>query len=338
MKVIILGDTHLACKNGSQIYAKHQQKFFDNVLFPYIKKHKYSIWQLGDLFDQRKFINFVGFDAAIKGFFDKLEVPMVTLLGNHDISYKESLRVNAPELLVKNYANLDIVSYPQTIDGVDFIPWICDENREEVYEFIKKSKSKICLGHFEIAGFSMQKGIPSHGGLDIKTFDKYSLVLSGHYHTRSTNCNITYVGTPYELTWSDYNDPKGFHVLDTETCEMEFIENPYHLYETITYDDRQEMIWSPQDYDEKYVKVIVVNKTDYFKFDTFIGELSRSGAYDVKILENFTDKPIGAIGEEIQLQDTLEVLDSYIDSLKLEDTDDVKAYMKSLYVQAQEIL
>ena len=342
MKALILGDTHLACKNGSLIFSKHQQKFFDNILFPYLEKNKYQIWQMGDLFDQRKFINFVGLDAAIRGFFDKIpsEVDMITLLGNHDISYKETLRVNAPELLVRNFP-LYIVSYPQTIDGVDFIPWICDENRSEVQEFIKKSTSKIACGHFEIAGFSMQRGIPSHGGLDIKMFDKYKLVLSGHYHTRSSNCNITYVGTPYELTWSDYKDPKGFHVLDTETYEMEFIENPYTLFESFTYDDsvnaRQYDIAEGQVF-EKYIKVIVAHKSDYYKFDQFIAKLESYKPYDIKIIENFTDKPLGEIGEDIKLQDTLEVLDSYIESLKLEDSNTMKIYMKGLYAQANEVL
>lgn len=338
-KYIILGDTHLACKNGSGIYSKHQQKFFDHVLFPYIRQTGYSILQMGDLFDQRKFVNFVGLEAAFEGFFDRLEVPMVALLGNHDISYRETLRVNAPELLLGAYPDITIIKNPTTVDGIDFIPWICDENRDEINTFIQKSKSKICCGHFEIAGFSMQRGVPSHGGLDIKMFDKYKLVLSGHYHTRSTNCNITYVGTPYELTWSDYNDAKGFHVLDTDTCTIEFVENPHTLYATIVYDDRNPFtIIHKPDYYEKYVKVIVVHKSDYYAFDQFIAQVNSCGAYDVKIVENYSDRPIGEVGEEILLKNTLEVLNSYIESMKTDNPGELNNYMKSLYVQAQEVL
>lgn len=340
-KFVILGDTHLACKNGSTIFSKHQQKFFDDVLFPYIRKTKYPIIQLGDLFDQRKFVNFVGLEAAFEGFFDKLSVQMFTLLGNHDISYKETLRVNAPELLLSAYEKITILNHPETIAGIDIIPWICDENRDEIVEFIKKSKSKICCGHFEIEGFSMQRGIPSHGGLDIKTFDKYKLVLSGHYHTRSTNRNITYVGTPYELTWSDYNDPKGFHVLDTETFELEFIENPHTLYTTVVYDDRRaftEKEASFSSYREKYVKIVVVHKSDYYQFDQFVAQVNSSGAYDVKIVENFSDRPLGEVGEEILLKNTLDVLTSYIDSIKVESPNELNNYMKKLYVEAQDIL
>lgn len=342
-KVCILGDLHLASKNGSAIYSKHQQKFFDNVLFPYLEKTGYSVWQLGDLFDQRKYVSFVGLDAAKRGFFDKLPTPkygrsnMITILGNHDISYKETLRVNSPELLISDYC-YTIVTDPITIDGCDFIPWIVDSNRNEIYEFIKKSKSRICCGHFEISGFSMQRGIPSHGGLDITTFDKYDLVLSGHFHTRSSNGNITYVGTPYELTWADHKDPKGFHVLDIKTLEMEFIENPYTLYESIQYDDRVTMPIDFTKFAEKYVKVIVINKTDYYAFDQFINQMNNAGAYDIKIIENFNEQPVGEIGEEIVLQDTLHVLSSYVSSLNVENVDALNTQMKSLYLQAQEIM
>lgn len=339
-KLVILGDLHLACRNGSSIFSKHQQRFFENILFPYLEKHKCHVIQLGDMFDHRKYIGFVGLQETYRGFFDKLPIhtKMSTLLGNHDIAYKESLRVNSPSLLLKDYPNITIVDVPMTVDGIDYIPWIADENRKEVHEFIKHSTSKICCGHFEISGFSMQRGIPAHDGLDIETFDKYSLVLSGHYHTRSSRGNITYVGTPYELTWSDHKDPKGFHVLDLDTLELEFIENPYVLYESIQYDDRTPEIVDFQRFNEKYVKVIVINKSDYMAFDQFINKLNSAGVYDVKIIENFADQVAGEINEEIALADTLHVLDDYVNSLKLDNSTSLKNQMKSLYIQAMEVI
>jgi hypothetical protein len=338
----VLGDTHLACKNGSVIFAKHQQKFFDNVLLPFVQQYNYPIFQLGDLFDQRKFINFAGLETATSGFLDKLpkSTIMNVLIGNHDIYYKESLKVNAPSLLLKHYTNINVITSPTTIDGIDVIPWITDENRSNIQQFIENSTSKICCGHFEIAGFSMQRGIPSHGGLDTKMFNKYKLVLSGHYHTRSTIGNITYVGTPYELTWSDYRDQKGFHVLDTETLELEFIENPYTLYNSFIYNDIESFNISDIDEDqvfEKYIKIIVANKTDYFKFDQFVAKIQSYNPYDIKIIENFSSKPLGEINEEIHLQDTLSVLDSYVDSMQLTDVNDIKIYMRNLYTQALDL-
>ena len=336
-KVCVLGDLHLACRNGSAIFSKHQQKFFDGVLFPYLEKTGYRVLQLGDLFDQRKYVSFVGFDAAKRGFFTKMPNKMTTLLGNHDIAYKESLRVNSPELLIGDFGHT-IVTDPITINGVDFIPWICEQNRQEVFEFIKRSKSKICCGHFEISGFSMQRGIPAHDGLDVETFDKYDLVLSGHYHTRSTIGNITYVGTPYELTWADHKDPKGFHVLDLDTNELEFIENPYTLYESIHYNGSVYGDFDFDNFSEKYVKVIVVEKSNYSDFDRFITKLNNSGAYDIKIIENYSGQPIGSIGEEIMLQDTLHVLSDYIRSMGGDNSEALEMQMRSLYAQAQDTL
>lgn len=337
-KLCILGDLHLACRLGSTIFAKHQQKFFHNILFPFLEKTEMSVLQLGDMFDHRKFIGYNGLQETYNEFFDKIpsNTFIISLLGNHDIAYKESLRVNSPSLLLKNYTNITIVDSPTTINGIDVIPWICDENRDAIHEFINQSSSKICCGHFEISGFSMQRGIPAHDGLDIDVFNKYDLVLSGHYHTKSTLNNITYVGTPYELTWADHKDIKGFHILDTDTLALEFIENPYTLYESIQYDDRTEQIIDYSRYAEKYVKVIVINKTDYTTFDQVINKLNSVGAYDVKIIESYVEQVNGVINDDIVLGSTLHVLDDYINSLNVENVNALKTQLKNLYLNAME--
>ena len=90
MKVVILGDTHFGARGDSLEFHRYFQKFYSNVLFPYMIENKLdTIIQLGDLFDRRKFINFNSLYLSRKYFFDKLKennINMNTLLGNHDIS------------------------------------------------------------------------------------------------------------------------------------------------------------------------------------------------------------------------------------------------------------
>jgi hypothetical protein len=260
--------------------------------------------------------------------------------------YRESLSVNSTGLLLGEFTNLHIydkmAKWNVDDTSIDIIPWICKENVEEAFEFIRDSKSDLCFGHFEILGFSMYKGMESHDGIAGNLFAKYEGVYSGHFHTKSDKENIHYVGTPYEMTWSDYNDQKGFHIFDTETRQTEFIKNPYTMFLRHEYND--ELV----DYDkidiaqfqQKYIKIVVVKKTDYYKFDQFLKKLYESDTYEIKILEDLSDFSEGSIDtEQVSIEDTAEVLNQYIDSVASEDNrDKVKSFMKGLFLEAKEVV
>jgi DNA repair exonuclease SbcCD nuclease subunit len=335
--------THIfGCRGDLKIFHDYFEKFYSQVFFPYLKENDiHHVIQLGDLFDRRKYINFYTLAECKKYFFDQLkDIECHTLVGNHDIYWRESLEVNSSTLVLGEYDNTIVHMKPTTIQidntTIDIIPWICKENEEEIFNFIKQSKSDICVGHFEIAGFSMYRGAEAHAGLDGNIFEKYELVLSGHYHTRSKKQNIIYTGVPYEMTWSDYNDPKGFHIFDTETRELEFIENPYNIFYRIEYDDTKELPnLDTMDLTGGFVRLIIVNKTDYYKFDQYINKLYNKGCYEVKIVEDLSEFTDGEVGEEINLEDTLSILSNYIDSVDTnEDSEQIKSYMKSLYIEA----
>lgn len=345
MKIAILGDTHLGARNDSAQFHDYFQKFYVNQFFPFLEKNGITtVLQLGDLFDRRKFINFNTLYKCRSYFFDILRdsnVKLHTLLGNHDIFWKESLQVNSSSLLLGEYGELfKVHDEPTTIEfdgrSIDVIPWICAENYEDVMNFMKKSESDACIGHFEISGFAMYKGTESEEGLDRSVFSKYKLVLSGHYHTRSHQDNIIYAGTPYELTWQDCNDPRGFHVLDTETLKIQFYENEYKMFMRREYRDDidvDEIEYS--EFTDIQVKIIVSEKNDHYKFDKFITRIYNANPYDVKIIEDLSSFSEGKIDESINLEDTLSVMSNYIDSVSSEvDKDKIKGFMKTLYTEA----
>jgi DNA repair exonuclease SbcCD nuclease subunit len=280
-------------------------------------------------------------------FFDKLESRGITvhmLAGNHDTYFKNTNDVNSPDLLLREYGNIIVIDSPETIviDGtpVCMMPWICPENYQESLDMIQNTKADICMGHFEIAGFAMYRGMESHDGLSKETFDKFDLVFSGHYHHRSSDKHIHYLGNPYELTWQDYNDPRGFHLFDTNTRNLEFVYNPNRMFERLEYNDKEV---EPIDLDtldlkNMYVKLIVLNKTDYYKFDKFIAKLYNKGCADIKIVEDMSEFQDGEIGEEISLEDTVSVLTHYIDSVTTDvDKDQIKSFMQGLYTEAVNI-
>ena len=348
MKVAIITDQHFGARNDSIAFLDFFEKFYEQTFFPNLDANNITtVLVLGDTFDRRKYVNFYALDRAKKMFFDKLEergIRVHMLAGNHDTYYKNTNEVNSPDLLLVEYGNIDVISKPETIviDGTSIcmMPWICPENYQESLDHITNTKAEICMGHFEIAGFAMHRGMESHDGLAKETFEKFDLVFSGHYHHRSSDQHIHYLGNPYELTWQDYNDPRGFHLFDLSTRELEFIANPYTMFTRLEYDDKQ---GDPIDLDaldlqQKYVKLVVVNKTDFYKFDKFIQKLYNKGCHEIKIIEDMSEFQDGEIGEEINLEDTLSVLSHYVDSIETDvDKEQIKTYMRTLYTEAVNI-
>lgn len=345
MKVALITDTHWGARNDSQAFIDFYDSFYTNFFFPALLENKIdTIIMLGDTFDRRKYTNHATINAAKKIFFDVLKyfnMKAYILIGNHDTFYKNTNEINSIGLLLSEYDNLVPISSPTTIEIDDtkivMIPWICTDNYVESFNEINTSPAEICMGHLEVAGFEMYRGHPSDGGIHPSSFSRFDTVFSGHYHHRSTRGNITYLGTPYELTWQDYGDPKGFHIFDTTTRQLDFMQNPYTMFVRIEYDDKNK---NPIDLDaldlsNTYVKLIVINKTDYYKFDQFVNRLYTKRCHDIKIVEDMSEFQSGEVDAEIDLEDTLSILSNYVDSINTDlDKEKIKTYMKSLYVDA----
>ena len=348
MKVAIITDQHFGARNDSIAFLDYFEKFYNDVFFPTLTENNINtVLVLGDTFDRRKYVNFYALQRAKEMFFDRLANAGITvhmLAGNHDTYFKNTNDVNSPDLLLREYNNINVIDHPATIyvdeTPICMMPWICPENYKDSLDTINDTKAEICMGHFEIAGFAMYRGMESHDGLSKETFDKFDMVFSGHYHHKSDDGHIYYVGNPYELTWQDYNDPRGFHLFDLGSRELTFIRNPFSMFARVEYNDKEQ---EPVDIDSldltgKYVKLVVVNKTDYYKFDKFIQKLYNKGCHDIKIVEDMSEFQEGEIDESINLEDTLSVLGHYVDSIETDlDKEKIKNYMRALYTEAVNI-
>ena len=139
------------------------------------------------------------------------------------------------------------------------------------------------------------------------------------------------------MTWADFDDLRGFHIFDTSTKELEFIENPYNIFSKLYYDDTKDIEYDVNDFENKHLKLIVVNKTDFYKFDQFVEKIYQSNPLELKIIEDMSEFEAEALGsEEVDLEDTLTLLSQYVDNLDTDaDKDRIKTLMKTLYVEAQ---
>jgi DNA repair exonuclease SbcCD nuclease subunit len=348
MKFAILGDTHFGCRNGSPAFHGLFESFYLETFIPYLKQNGITkVFQLGDLFDQRKKIDFNSLAECKRYFFKPLEdaeIELYTLLGNHDLYFRESLKISSTGLILGEFSNINVYDDIETVileDGtsIDMVPWICKENEERYTNFIKESNSDLCFGHFEIQNFAMYKNMESQHGISSTLFQRYEGVYSGHYHTKSSRDNIHYVGTPYEMTWSDYNDPKGFHIFDTETRKLEFIQTPHTMFHRHEYNDATNNYtnFNIAPFQKKYIKVVVEHKSDFYQFDQFLRKLYESDTHEIKILEDLSDFKEGELDDNISIENTLDVLETYIESVADESNKkEIQLFMKSLYLEALE--
>ena len=245
MKVVIITDQHFGMRKGSQDFHDYMRKFYEEVFFPFLDKNKINtVLDLGDTFDNRKSIDFWSLDWAKKNYYDLLSdrgIKVYTVVGNHTAYYKNTLGINAINLLLQEYENVHLIEKPETLNigGLDicFIPWICVENETETYDVISNTKANICMGHLELSGFEAHQGYYMDHGMNREVFSKFKKVFTGHFHHRSHSENIYYLGNPYQMYWNDYGDVRGFHLFDTETTKLKFIKNPYNMFAKIYYDD-----------------------------------------------------------------------------------------------------
>jgi len=299
---------------------------------------------LGDYYDNRKAINIKALNHNRKHFLEpmrQLGMRMDIIPGNHDTYYKDTNNPNSLKELLGFFINeVAIIEKPTvlTYDSLKFalIPWINKSNYEETMDFVRSCKADILGGHLELSGFDMMRGLKNEHGMDPSPFKRFDMVFSGHFHTKSSIGNIHYLGTQLEFFWSDAGDKKHFHVLDTESREVTAIQNPNTLFKKIIYNDEKYDYNSVQDLTDKFVKVVVVNKTNPSMFEHFIDKIQDQNIHELKIAENFDDILSDVDDAKVSLEDTATLLDSYVEALNTDlSKDKLKTDMRSLYNQAQ---
>jgi len=256
-----IGDLHLGVRSSNHHFLEFQAQWLEWMFDQLIEQGIARVVFVGDLFDVRKTLHGRVYEFLITKLLPMMEnyrdqmkakgvdVEIMAITGNHDITLRESNRISWVELLdrlsgglVKSYREAEL--YVSPVDGVKIamLPWINDENREASLEFLRTVDANVVVGHLELAGFPMYSGVMSEHGMESSIFDRFDLVLTGHYHTRSRRRNIGYIGAPYHLTWADYVDGanRGFTVLDHDTMEETENNNPewMTMFSVVEYDPK----------------------------------------------------------------------------------------------------
>ena len=345
MKIAIITDQHFGARKNSKLFHDYFLKFYNDVFFPYLEENGITaIVDMGDTFDSRKGIDFSALAWAKDNYYDRLKdmgIHVHTIVGNHTAYYKNTNDVNAVDLLLREYDNVTVYSESTEVKldklNVLFIPWINKENEETTFKLIQSSTCKIAMGHLELNGFRAHRGCIMDHGHPGELYSEFTKVFSGHYHTRSDDGRIYYLGNPYEMFWNDVGDRRGFTIFDTETLEHFHVDNPYRLFYNIYYEDTPHQLFDASEYEGKIVKVIVRKKTDTKNFEKFIDKVTDVAA-DIKIVENFDIQEPEEF-EIFESEDTISILNRYIEEAEIQlDKSRVQNIMRQTYQEACELI
>ncbi len=345
MKIAIITDQHFGARKNSKLFHDYFLKFYNDVFFPYLEENGITtIVDMGDTFDSRKGIDFSALAWAKDNYYDRLKdmgIHVHTIVGNHTAYYKNTNEVNAVDLLLREYDNVTVYSESTEVKldklNVLFIPWINKENEETTFKLIQSSTCKIAMGHLELNGFRAHRGCIMDHGHPGELYSEFTKVFSGHYHTRSDDGRIYYLGNPYEMFWNDVGDRRGFSIFDTETLEHFHVDNPYRLFYNIYYEDTPHQLFDVSEYVNKIIKVIVRKKTDTKAFEKFIDKVTDVAA-DIKIVENFDIQEPEEF-EIFESEDTISILNRYIEEAEIQlDKSRVQNIMRQTYQEACELI
>jgi DNA repair exonuclease SbcCD nuclease subunit len=346
MKIACITDTHISFKKTNVNFHNYFESFYENIFFPELKERGITtVIHLGDAFDNRKGIDYLGLEWAQRVVYDplkELNIQVYQICGNHDAAMRSTNKYNAISTLLREYENvipiIDPVEHKIGNTDIFFVPWICKDNEKDTFDLIGKTNAKLLFGHLELSGFSMFPGNLSTHGLSPEKFQKFDRVFSGHFHTRSNDGRVFYLGNPYQMFWSDVDDERGFHIFDTDTYELEFIKNPYKIYKKIYYDEDNFTSIDENSVKGKYIKVVVNNKTEETQYNKFISELSEYDIIDLKIIENIKFDDSMFVIDNLETEDTLSSLNKYIDNSDFSlDKSIVKTILQKIYQEALEL-
>lgn len=340
MKIALITDTHWGVRNDNLSFLDHYDRFYSSVFFPELDKRGIdTVLHLGDIVDRRKYISYVTLRKLKEQFIEPClyrNIDLHVIVGNHDVPYKNSNEINAMQELfdsagIKYYSEAEQVEFGGV--GHAIVPWINNANYADTMKFLENTDSQVVFGHFEIAGCKMDRTTVNEHGILPHTFKKFDRVFSGHFHHKSKMGNIDYLGAPYELTWADYQDPKGFHIYDTETREIEFIENPYHMFSKIFYNEGADN--EIGDVSGCYVKVIKQDYTDPTAFDEFMDLILQQEPLQIQIVEDSLALDLDDDEDINEAEDTMTIMSKYIDKMpEAVPKKRVESLIRSLYTEA----
>ena len=244
-KILFIGDTHNGANGNNPRLLQQNVELYERIR-KIISAHNIDFCvDLGDFFDDREKVDVKTLGVVRNKMLKDFPVPIYFIVGNHNLYYKNSSLVNNLTETIGDLPNVHIVDKFLNIPeaSLDLVPWINSSNAEQITELVKASTSKWCAGHFEFNGFQFDKSRVAEvkEKINANTFHNYIEVISGHYHIFSHKGNITYLGTPVQLTWIDVDVEKKLVILNSDTGEHLYLSDSTPLFAQYTINSKDDL-------------------------------------------------------------------------------------------------
>lgn len=339
-KICLLTDLHFGVRKNSEVYFESQKRFIVEQFVPYLKENKIKrIFILGDIFDNRSSINTKIHNEVFNIFNDYLkEFEISILVGNHDCYFNSTVKTNSVKFLGK-FENVRVIEEPEIVENegkkILLVPWIV--NFSEFINYINDKDFDMSFGHYNVRGFHYNKYKTSEDGLDGSLFGKKcKKVFSGHFHIRSKqtfgNCDIVYIGSPYQLTRHDIDEERGFVILNTDDLTYEHIDNKMSMkFIRLKY---------PNEFNEKLIKGNIIDvhvkyDKDYIeeKIDKYVKKIIEyNPAFEPNIVIE-TDDMLNASFDitKLNFNSIPDLMKEYINTIEMKNKHEVFDLLIDLY-------
>lgn len=220
MKILITGDLHIPFHLKNDLFFDIAENYLSHIYNN--EEYDYFI-DNGDTADKADKVisyHFKHFYQLYQNLNKKGNV--IKLLGNHDIinnsndsvfkTWDKAINVvNHYDKIEFNNTIIHLLSYTKDIQ--DILNIVIDEN-----------KYNLLITHLDINNFYLNEKMKSNDGFDKQVFDKFDLVISGHYHYQQKQNNILYIGSPYQHNFGEIDKQCYYCIFDTEKQDYSLIE------------------------------------------------------------------------------------------------------------------
>jgi DNA repair exonuclease SbcCD nuclease subunit len=225
-RIALVGDIHVGVNKNSEDFFNSTVSWFVEFISKLEQEKINHVFILGDWHHYRDEISVKALDLSshIMNLFPK-NIHVHILTGNHDCYFKDNSDIHSLQMFkgwenVTIYDKVTTLTTPQGSKTITVVPWGCEASGKCDYVF----------GHFEINNFKMNNYTICNNGVDSTEMLKSQAdVYTGHFHKYQKKeyktGSITYVGSPIQHNFNDVGNKNGFHILNCETGDCEFVEN-----------------------------------------------------------------------------------------------------------------
>jgi DNA repair exonuclease SbcCD nuclease subunit len=339
--VCLISDLHFGVHQNSPLWHDIALKWVNWLVDELNQRNIRDIIICGDVFHNRNDIAVNTLNTVAKIFETLSPFNVVILVGNHDAYYRDRSDVNSISIL-NGWKNITVFVEPTKIqhNGVNlfFCPWGTTIDQIE--------QADVIFGHFEITTFKMNNfKVCDHGFHADELLAKAPNIITGHFHLREERVfkegRVLYLGSPFELDWSDRDSVKGFYVFNLTGGDLTFVENkqsPKHIEVRLSDLIKQKSIGSIKDIVQgNIVRFVVDVKIDSDKVDIISKKLN---SYQPVIfdIEHFcftaADGEAAAVVESSV--DISKTINDFVQTMELPNKDAVYAYVMELHQKAKQ--